>query len=336
MTLLPGMSSDAATVTENASTPEGTSVTYNDTCSCGATDDQDLRREWRLGGGPHCLTCHSDAHRACAVCGACLPENHRWDKLTCSSTCRVQLKRRRDEAELARQVWEAENPEAAAKRRAERDSWQQAVRAIEANLQTPERRERELRIASLKRDADQCAKCDKPFAVGDTIYRRGVPVLPYCHEHRCDQLDGYHDCDAPPGRHYPACRCGARGWLPPAPCETCGRPVANDLKTANPWRFVPGGISRALAAERDALLAEYESLSEEERHEWEEPIPMGRAVHTFCGEKCRRTFFGRKRRTVAERACEVCRQTFTPKRADARYCSAPCRQRAYRTRKAAA
>jgi hypothetical protein len=37
-----------------------------------------------------------------------------------------------------------------------------------------------------------------------------------------------------------------------------------------------------------------------------------------------------------ERACEVCGETFAPRRADTRYCGSPCRQEAYRRRRAPA
>jgi hypothetical protein len=63
--------------------------------------------------------------------------------------------------------------------------------------------------------------------------------------------------------------------------------------------------------------------------------------HTACSELCRRKVLSavgaaaaRQRRaaTRAPRACEGCDKVFTPRRADARFCGDPCKQRAYRRR----
>jgi hypothetical protein len=55
--------------------------------------------------GPHCTTCCSNRHWACAECGQCLPrylgqpgDRARFDRRTCSSACRQRAYRRRRQA----------------------------------------------------------------------------------------------------------------------------------------------------------------------------------------------------------------------------------------------
>jgi hypothetical protein len=55
-----------------------------------------------------------------------------------------------------------------------------------------------------------------------------------------------------------------------------------------------------------------------------------RPAITTCSRRCSAAT---KRVQVDARDCEVCGETFTPKRSDARYCSSACRQDAYRKRK---
>jgi hypothetical protein len=61
---------------------------------------------------------------------------------------------------------------------------------------------------------------------------------------------------------------------------------------------------------------------------------------TFCSQRCRVRHNNQKRseRLEEKRAgteCQECGDTFTPDRSDAKYCSAACKQRAYRKRKKA-
>jgi hypothetical protein len=53
--------------------------------------------------------------------------------------------------------------------------------------------------------------------------------------------------------------------------------------------------------------------------------------HFICGPECALRAYYPKRRTAA-RACAACGKSFVPRRADTRFCSAACRQRAYRIR----
>jgi hypothetical protein len=141
-------------------------------------------------------------------------------------------------------------------------------------------------------------------------------VLPYCAEHCCGQREGFHNRDAPEGRYYPACHCidsdeGKRKWMRPEPCTFCGRIVANDDETANPWRFTK---------------------------DWSYFGCHTPHVRVFCSEQCRRSVrrVEAKAQRIAARAnavrsCETCHREFSG-RADARYCCAACRQAAYRRR----
>lgn len=53
----------------------------------------------------------------------------------------------------------------------------------------------------------------------------------------------------------------------------------------------------------------------------------------YCSPECRRELRNSSRRLERqEHKCETCRQPFTPPRADSRYCSPACRQKAYRQR----
>jgi hypothetical protein len=84
-------------------------------------------------------------------------------------------------------------------------------------------------------------------------------------------------------------------WHPAQPCEQCGRPV------------IFQGSRR---------------------------IPF----HAVCGDGCRYAVkLAQARARSAQRrpkaTCETCGEAFTAKRTHARFCSSPCRQRAYRQRR---
>ena len=87
------------------------------------------------------------------------------------------------------------------------------------------------------------------------------------------------------------------------------------------------------------------------RH-WGEPTPCrncGRSVihdtvrkapkHIVCGPDCRRAVYTAQARAhyrKNQQHCQTCGKLFQPTRADAQFCSSPCRQRAYRQRPHAA
>ena len=85
-----------------------------------------------------------------------------------------------------------------------------------------------------------------------------------------------------------------RQWRPPKPCEKCGRPVICDMRRK---------------------LSKY----------------------VVCSDGCRRAVYGavaraRRRSLVEPRSCALCGAAFRPKRSHARYCSAACKQKAFRRR----
>jgi hypothetical protein len=59
------------------------------------------------------------------------------------------------------------------------------------------------------------------------------------------------------------------------------------------------------------------------------------AVFRCCSARCyKRASRKRTKGRLSDVTCNGCGESFTPKRADARYCSSACRQRAYRGRRA--
>lgn len=72
-------------------------------------------------------------------------------------------------------------------------------------------------------------------------------------------------------------------------------------------------------------------------HNEEKPNPLARKWIAICCEACTpaaRATAARQRRSDERgtRLCETCGEVFEPARNDARFCSSPCRQRAYRKR----
>jgi hypothetical protein len=51
-----------------------------------------------------------------------------------------------------------------------------------------------------------------------------------------------------------------------------------------------------------------------------------------CSDRCAQRARRRQRRAELRAVCAVCNETFSPRRADARFCSDACRQKAYRQR----
>lgn len=174
-----------------------------------------------------------------------------------------------------------------------RDTAAETLRLLGIGNVTPEKLERRRREYLLQQHADRCAECDAPFTEDDVVYRRGG--FRRWRDSFTERVLPYcaacSDVAAHPER-----------WLAVRPCEMCGRPVSNSRATADPHRFTRDWSSYG---ERDLV------------------------VHVVCSEACRRRLY----RTPAERAvrpCEECGEPFTA-RADARFCSARCRQRAHRS-----
>jgi hypothetical protein len=85
-----------------------------------------------------------------------------------------------------------------------------------------------------------------------------------------------------------------RQWRPPKPCEKCGRPVIWDMRRKLP-------------------------------------------KYVVCSDGCRRAVYGavaraKLRALVQPRSCALCGAGLQAKRSLARYCSAACKQKAFRRR----
>jgi hypothetical protein len=84
-------------------------------------------------------------------------------------------------------------------------------------------------------------------------------------------------------------------WTDPEPCESCGRPVRNRKPLSPRRRYVT------------------------------------------CSEACRlrvqRSRESERRALARLKVCATCHEPFEASRSDAKYCSAPCRQKAYRRRR---
>ena len=131
-----------------------------------------------------------------------------------------------------------------------------------------------------------------------------------------------------------------------AQCAKCGAGLAADApvwrQAMSLGRTLFGGWSYTVAPVCERCRSDY--------RDYRRPLPCegcGRSVHqeysrrshrrTFCCKACEkavRATAARQRRSDARatRQCEACGETFDPPRTDARFCSSPCRQRAYRRR----
>lgn len=315
----------APTVTDNGSGQAPVAVTCS-VCERGyACRPGDLRK--------HCRACHSDRHRACIRCAACLPDGHRDDRAYCGTTCRVKGHREREAQAIAHEVLRTEAPEEFDRIEAERATalaeYEAVIGQAAAVFNPPgERRPWQVR-QELGLTADRCAGvgldrdgtgCGHVFQAGDVLYRRGTklridgvaplvaPVarelLAYCARHACEA--SHHNRDLEDGWYYPDCHCpddvrGRRSWRGPESCTTCGRMVAYHED------MVPGKFN--LWATEPAL--------------------------TFCSQRCRQRHHAERRREERrsrdrEHRCATCTTTFAAVRSDAMYCSAACRQKAHR------
>lgn len=185
--------------------------------------------------------------------------------------------------------------------------------------------------------------CEMRFGPADVIYRRyeqGMlsKIMPYCEPHACPQPAGRHNRDCPGGRYYPHCSCpgdehGDRNWTKAEPCAYCGRLVRNH-KEADPHRFTGDWMTPSETEYRRKALA---GLSGEEYREAARQLPWGpHEPRTFCSKRCKRAVSrieAKGKRLAGQKShwCPVCDREFTG-RADARFCSNACRQRAYRER----
>lgn len=138
-----------------------------------------------------------------------------------------------------------------------------------------------------------CDFCNRAFDEGETVYRlRFYRVGGIWPTLRFAFVLACADCAKDNFDSY-------YGFDAPEPCEQCGRPVIQEMT----------------------------------RH---------RRKHTLCSDYCQTLFHvatsnarakqARRKARGDTRECVVCSEVFEPARADSRYCSSPCRQKAYRRR----
>lgn len=161
-----------------------------------------------------------------------------------------------------------------------------------------ERRETRRLQYRARRDGGLCSKCGRGLKTDEAVY---IAVV----------WAGHRPLTGTYGRHYgPVCE----GCAPPymkgegryynpridrceqRSCDTCERPVV--------WK----------SSRRDYYRR-----------------------HVFCSERCQWSYYNTARNERAaharEKVCEVCNETFTAARRDAKTCSSACKQKAYRRRK---
>lgn len=291
------------TVTSNDGTGALTTVTCNDCQSYSNARRERLSKSmphgwwlshWRWAEW-HCTSCHADAdHFACEHCGKCMSQGRRADY--CSSTCRVYAWRKRKEVET--------------------DNGSSAVDAIVTYNSHAERIEAEYRqwrkqlgddsfIGPAPETEQEWAECIKrriKHESDDTAL-----LCEQCHRDIGPEepvwRGGY--------QRAVSCKdCGsdAKRTERPKPCEGCSRPTVHS-GYGRPFVYEPG---------------------------------LGHSKRTFCCNRCQEAFYrGRRKERISDerlkagpRRCEECQEILDGQRAEARYCSNACRQKAYRQRRA--
>lgn len=357
-------------VTDNASVQVDPAVTRNECAKCEDYQPPENNKRWSWRG-LHCTNCHSARHVACVQCDACLPAGHRYDRRYCSASCRAKAHQARRQAQLDREVWEAENPaEAAAMEAADRKNSEDWVEVIgKLDTRSAEVKARQHQHGKARERAEVCADCTSSLNHA-IIYRRfngrlgqdrgeaGPIVVPVCPSCRCPSSSPHRTnlCDKcrPSGRtwdwiqrtHHSKWTCPDAGtahvgefcsnchpsaWRDVKPCEGCDRPVANHITVRRGYR------ADVELDDRDPSTAWVRWKGE--GYGWYD-VPIADVTRTFCSEACRRQIFQaeRKAKRQAERdtskTCPVCRTPFVAQRTDTRYCSSACRQQAYRQRQA--
>lgn len=97
-------------------------------------------------------------------------------------------------------------------------------------------------------------------------------------------------------------------WLTPL-CGQCATP--EDIAYASEQMDCPGCGLPMHISPHDAMMTKWPA----------------------CSDRCyQRAWRAARRKTNRAMTCEICETAFQPKRAEARYCSNACRQRAYRQR----
>lgn len=165
----------------------------------------------------------------------------------------------------------------------------------------PEEEEAKRRVAEARRSAEVCGQCGDPIEAGDPvfiaprIYTGMATLVKQPNFHRAPVCANCAPVDITKRGRTSGDR--AHNVLADEPCFACGRPVV--LKTTY-------GL-------------------------------YNRRRRFFCCEQCQWTYYnaarGERGAQAREKACEVCGEPFTASRRDAKTCSGPCKQKAYRRRK---
>jgi hypothetical protein len=129
-------------------------------------------------------------------------------------------------------------------------------------------------------------------------------------------------------------------------CDCCRKPVPDDVTI---WRvsvgYFPEPPGRAVQSWCAACVSDRFSRWHRDWHPEQPCQQCGRPVifdaarripfHAVCGDACRYAIKLAQAGTARRRPqaiCLTCGKPFPPRRVDARFCSPPCRQRAYRQR----
>jgi hypothetical protein len=343
----PGPAVAAVSVTDSGSHIEVSAATRNDCEKCKRYRDDDY--------DPHCRQCHSGKHRRCRWCKGCLPDGHRRDRWYCSSTCRVRASawRRGPEGERERQLqreWEQSD---------EGRAWVAEVKALSAFLGDPTNKATVDRVQRAARTGETCAICQR--TLGNLIFwrqvdtgeqtderqedqRRCAPVCPECHAGAA--------CSAYLHQPFLCERCCSYGgeWVYDLSgswfhrrwsCREAG-PAHRNLycEKCHPRQWVTG---RCPGCERTVMVRGHGNRHWRYSNEWEASPDRHAEQLVFCSVRCRSridraaaaTRRAEQRAEGAPYLCAGCSEVLDGHRADTRYCSPACRQRAYRRRKAA-
>jgi hypothetical protein len=150
----------------------------------------------------------------------------------------------------------------------------------------------------------QCQKCHRELAAAEPVYRVAVGygvndrhLFGSAVGSICAGCAFATWTSTIHGREYVHSVYGDQQWRAPEPCAHCSRPVVLNGRRRRP-------------------------------------------LHVVCGYRCRATVYGHlrpsRRKPGLEQNCATCGARFVPARRHGTYCSAACRQKAYRNRMAAA
>jgi hypothetical protein len=353
MTTLAEQEAIIEAVTGNGSHPEASAVIRNACERC--EKGWEREKEW------HCRTCHSDKHGACSWCKTCMPDRHRRDRRYCSATCRVRaLEWRRSpegrEDERQYQAWLQSD---------EVKAWHGALGDLaEALGEASDAKEIGGRLRRALRTGETCAICECDLGDGPVYWRpvyngltttlsesddqvRAAPVCAGCFcDHRvwggiirghqrqawlCERCRphwrGKWTWDPLFGSSY------QRGWRCPEAGEHHRNLYCEQCHPAQ-WKAVQcSGCERAVMlrphGNRSYDYAAYDDEDADVPERW---------PRAFCSQRCRSRVDHDKAATRRIQArqehgphqCGGCGEVLDGRRADARYCSGACRQRAYR------